>query len=60
MDFRRASDIAYECMEVLSKNDAEMVLELQIASGMPSCCTLIDWAHLFRGDPRCLIGSSGL
>ena len=36
----------------------EMLSEREKPLGMPSECKLIHWARLFRGDPRCLIGSS--
>jgi hypothetical protein len=38
----------------------ETVLELEMALGTPSESKLIDWAGLFRGDPRCLMGSFSL
>jgi hypothetical protein len=37
-----------------------IVLELEMPLGMPLERKWIDWAHWFRGDPCCLIGSSSL
>jgi len=45
-------------LEMVSGMVTEMVSELEMALGMLSESKLIDWARLFRGDPRCLIGSS--
>jgi len=36
------------------------VLEMEMALGIASESTLIDWAPLFRGDPGYLMGSSSL
>jgi len=52
--------MAWELASVRSEMVTEMVLELQMASGMRSESKLIDWARFFRGDLCCLIGSSSL
>jgi hypothetical protein len=51
-------EIASEMTSVKSGMALEMVtemvseLDVEMASVMPSESQLIDWAHLFRGDPR--------
>jgi len=52
------SGMALEMASVRSEMVTGMVLDLEMASWMPSESKLIDWACLFRGDPQCLIGSS--
>jgi len=54
--------MASEMASVRSEMVAGLVTELdmEMASGMPLESKLIDWARLFWGDPRCLIGSSSL
>jgi hypothetical protein len=38
----------------------QLVSELEKALGMPSESKLIDWAHLYPSDSRCLISSNSL
>jgi hypothetical protein len=53
-----ASEIASVQSKMVLGMDTEMVSELEIPSGMSLESKLIDLAHLFRGYPNCLIGSS--
>jgi hypothetical protein len=50
------SEMASVCSEIVSGMESEQ--EMELASGMLSETKLIDWAHLFQGDPQCVLRSS--